>query len=189
MFLFNLDLQSGDAARFVVNPIWERLPEPFRIAPGITLPFGQEYDYLRYVFAFDSAEKRPVALSLDASLGTFYSGHRRDLGGTITVRPRRGVLAQLTAQFNDVDLAEGRFSTRLFRGVINTQFSPFVSVSNNIQYDSVTRGLGWQSRFRWIAKPGDDIYFVWMTNWLETDDRLRVLDSNAAVKLLYTHRL
>ena len=56
-------------------------------------------------------------------------------------------------------------------------------------FRSVTRGLGWQSRFRWIAKPGDDIYFVWMTNWLDRDGRLRTIDSNAAVKLLYTHRL
>jgi hypothetical protein len=189
MFLFNLDFQSGDLARFTVNPVWERLPEPFRIASGITLPFGHEYDYMRYLFGFDTAEKRPVAFSGNVSLGTFYSGRRRDLGGTVTVRPRRGLLAQITAEFNDVDLAEGRFSTSLFRGVINTQFSPFISVSNNIQYDSVTRGLGWQSRFRWIAKPGDDIYFVWMTNWLDLDDRLRTIDSNAAVKLLYTHRL
>ena len=138
-FLFNLDLQSGDLVRFTVNPIWERLPEPFHIAPGITLPFGQEYDYLRYLLSFDTAEKRPVAFSGNVSLGTFYSGHRRDLRGTITVRPRRGLLAQITTEFNDVDLAEGRFSTKLFRGLINTQFSPFVSVSNNIQYDSVTQ--------------------------------------------------
>ncbi len=189
MFLFNLDFQSGDDIRFNINPIWERLPEPFRIASGITLPFGQEYDYLRYVFGVNTAEKRPVAFSGNVSVGTFYSGHRRDLRGTITVRPRRGLLAQMVAEFNDVDLAEGRFSTRLFRGMINTQFSPFVSVSNNIQYDSITGGLGWQSRFRWIAKPGNDIYFVWMTNWLDLDDRLRTLDRSAAVKLLYTHRL
>jgi hypothetical protein len=62
-------------------------------------------------------------------------------------------------------------------------------VSNNVQYQSVSRVLGWQSRFRWITKPGNDIYFVWMTNWIDTDDRLATLDRNGAVKLLYTYRL
>jgi hypothetical protein len=188
-YIFDIDFQSGDSAQFTINPIWERLPEPFSITSGITLPMGQEYDYVRYSWRLDTAEKRPVAFSSTVSVGTFYSGHRQDLRGAVTVRPRRGLLAQLTVQYNDVDLAEGRFSTKLYRGLINTQFSPFVSVSNNIQYDSVSRVLGWQSRFRWIAKPGDDVYFVWMTNWLEVDDRLRTLDRNAAVKLLYTHRL
>jgi hypothetical protein len=188
-YIFNLDLQSGDGALFTFNPIWERLPEPFRIASGITLPMGSEYKYYRYNFRADTTNRRPIALTGNMALGSFFSGHRRDLGGSITLRPRRGVLAQISVQSNKVDLAEGHFSTKLVRAQLNTQFNPFVSVSNNIQYDSVSRVLGWQSRFRWIAKPGNDIYFVWMTNWLEVDDRLATLDRNAAVKLLYTYRL
>ena len=27
--------------------------------------------------------------------------------------------------------------------------------------------LGWQSRFRWILRPGNDIYFVYTHNWLD----------------------
>jgi hypothetical protein len=188
-YIFDIDLQSGDTASLTIIPAWERLLEPFRIAPGVTLPTGHEYDYTRYTFRGDTANQRPVALSATVSLGTFYSGDRRDLNGTITVRPRRGILLQLTGQFTRVELLEGRFSTRLLRGQINTQFSPFVSLSNNIQYDSVSRVLGWQSRFRWITQPGNDIYFVWMTNWIDTETRLSTLDRNAAVKLLYTYRL
>jgi hypothetical protein len=150
---------------------------------------GNEYEYMRYSFRVDTADRRTIALFGNVTVGTFYSGHRRDVRGSITLRPRRGVLAQLTGQVNEVTLAEGRFSTKLLRAVINTQLNPFVSVSNNIQYDSVSRVLGWQSRLRWIARPGNDIYFVWMTNWLDVDDRLTTLDRNAAVKLLYTHRL
>jgi hypothetical protein len=61
--------------------------------------------------------------------------------------------------------------------------------SNNIQYDSGSRVLGWQLRFRWITQPGNDIYFVWMTNWIDTEERLATLDRNGAIKLLYTYRL
>ena len=188
-YIFNLDLQSGDRLAFTFNPVWERLQGPFRIASGITLPMGSEYRYYRYNFRANTANNRPIALTGNVVLGSFYSGHRRDLAGSITLRPRRGVLAQITVRSNKIDLAEGHFSTQLVRAQLNTQFNPFVSISNNIQYDSVSRVLGWQSRFRWIAKPGSDIYFVWMTNWLEVDDRLATLDRNAAVKLLYTYRL
>jgi hypothetical protein len=125
---------------------------------------------------------------VNTALGSFYTGTRRDLSTTLYVRPRRGILMQLTGQFNKVDLREGSFETKLVRALINTQFNPFISVSNNVQYDSVSGVLGWQSRFRWITKPGNDMYFVWMTNWLDVDDRFAMLDRNAAVKLLYTYR-
>jgi hypothetical protein len=187
-YIFDVDLQSGDTASFTLNPIWERLPAPFRIAPGITLLPGREYDYMRYAFRVTTANRRKIAVDGNFTVGSFYSGQRDDLRATVSIRPRRGVLAQLTGQVNRVELAEGRFTTRLLRAVINTQFSPFVSVSNNVQYDSVSRALGWQSRFRWITAPGNDIYFVWMQNWLDVEDRLISLDRNAAVKLLYTYR-
>ena len=187
-YIFDIDLQSGDSATFTINPIYEKLQGPFRIASAITLPRGAEYDYMRYSFRFNTASRRLMALDGNVAVGTFYSGHRRDLRGTLTIRPRSGLSAQLTGQFNRIELAEGQFSTRLLRGVINTQFSPFVSVSNNIQYDSVSRVRGWQSRFRWITRPGNDIYFVWMSNWLDLDDRLTTIDRNGAVKLLYTYR-
>jgi hypothetical protein len=187
-YLFNIDFQSGDGADFNVSDVWEKLPEPFRISQGIILPTGGEYNYTRYNFRVDTANRRPVAISVSTALGTFYTGHRRDHSGTLYVRPHRGILLQLTGQFNKIDLAEGSFQTRLLRALVNTQFSPFISLSQNIQYDSVSGVLGWQSRFRWIPQPGNDIYFVWMSNWQEVSDRLVTLDRNAAIKLLYTYR-
>ena len=62
------------------------------------------------------------------------------------------------------------------------------SISNSVQYDSVSRLLGWQFRFRWIVTPGNDVYFVSVSNWLDTGDRLMALDRSASTKLIYTHR-
>ena len=122
------------------------------------------------------------------TVGTFFSGHRRDLSAGLNLRPLSGVLATLDASFSRVELAEGSFSTRILRAVINTQLSPFISVSNNIQYDSVSRILGWQSRFRWTLRPGNDVYVVWLDRSLDSDDRWMTLDRSFATKLLYTHR-
>lgn len=96
----------------------------------MTLPPGVDYDFRRYTLRGDTTTRRAVAFTTNLSFGSFFSGHRRGLGGSISLRPRRGILLQLNANFNRVELLEGGFSTRLLRTTINTQFSPFVSVSN-----------------------------------------------------------
>jgi len=80
------------------------------------------------------------------------------------------------------------FTTRILRALVNTQFGPFVSLANNLQYDSESRVLGWQVRFRWILTPGNDIYFVTLNNWLEDGSRYRVLDRSTSTKLVFTQR-
>ena len=69
--------------------------------------------------------------------------------------------------FNEISLREGRFTTRVWLNDVNTQFNPFISLVNRLQFDTVTRQLGWQSRFRWITKPGNDIFFVYTHNWID----------------------
>ena len=98
------------------------------------------------------------------------------------------MLATLTAEENHVDLPDTVFTTRILRALVNTQFGPFVSLANNLQYDSESRVLGWQVRFRWILTPGNDIYFVTLNNWLEDGSRYRVLDRSTSTKLVFTQR-
>jgi hypothetical protein len=54
----------------------------------------------------------------------------------------------------------------------------------------MSRVLGWQSRYRWILKPGNDLYVVYTHNWVEDPvrDRFGTLDRRAASKVLYTQR-
>jgi len=37
------------------------------------------------------------------------------------------------------------------------------------QYDAESRILGWNARFRWTVKPGNDVFFVWSRDWLRTE--------------------
>jgi hypothetical protein len=188
MTLLDLTMHSGDRVQVEAVPSYVRLQDDFRIATGITLPAGNEYQYTRYSFSFNTAEQRKLSGEGSVSGGTFFSGHRRDLSAGLSLRPRRGFLATLSSTFNRIELPEGSVSTKILRAVINTQFSPFLSIANNIQYDSVSRLLGWQFRFRWILKPGNDIYVVWLNNWLDSGDRLTTVERSVATKLVYTHR-
>ena len=96
---------------------------------------------------------------------------------------------------NIVRLAEGSFETDVLRGSAATQFSPWASLVNNVQYDTESRLLGWQMRFRWIRRPGNDLYLVYTHNWLEFDRfdefrerRFATLDNRLAMKAVYTLR-
>ncbi|MEO7133000.1 MAG: DUF5916 domain-containing protein [Vicinamibacterales bacterium] len=186
-----VELHSGDNVEMSVVPSYERLDERFEISPGVVLPAGAEYRFTRFRVAGNTANKRVLSLQPRVEWGSFLSGHRRELGIGVGVRPRPGVTVNMSYEFNDVNLPEGAFETRLYRVVADTQFSPFMYLVNNVQYDSVSRVLGWQSRFRWILKPGNDIFFVYTHNWIDSADaasRFATLDRRAAAKAVYTKR-
>ncbi|HUQ89859.1 MAG TPA: DUF5916 domain-containing protein [Vicinamibacterales bacterium] len=186
-----VEFHSGDNVEFSIVPSYERLDGPFEISSGVTLPAGAEYRFTRFRVAGSTANKRVLSMQPRVEWGSFLSGERREVAMGVGVRPRPGVTLNLAYELNDVDLPEGKFETRLYRMVADTQFSPFMYLVNNVQYDSVSRVLGWQSRFRWILKPGNDIFFVYTHNWIDPIDpasRFETLDRRAAAKAVYTKR-
>jgi hypothetical protein len=186
--LLRANLQSQDAFEVHLLPTYERLDLPFTISRGITLPAGGEYDFTRVRLQAATANRRVLAVAATVELGSFYSGDRHQVALNVGVRPRPGVVVYLDTEWNRVALVEGRFTARLFRAIADTQFSPWVALTNNVQYDSVSRVLGWQSRFRWIIRPGSDLYLVYTHNWLDDPlaNRFATLDRRAASKILYT---
>jgi hypothetical protein len=168
----------------------ERLDTPFAISRDITLPLGAIYDSTRYRIFGRTAERRVLAVNGRFETGDFYSGTRTQRVINLNVRARPGVIVYLSSEWNSVTLREGRFTTRLYRMVGETQFTPFIALVNDIQYDTQSAALGWQSRFRWIVTPGNDLYVVYTHNWLDDPllNRFSTLDKRFASKVLYTHR-
>ena len=137
-----------------------------------------------------TANRRTLALNGRFETGGFYSGTRRQTIAGLTIRARPGYIFSFNGEWNDVDLAEGQFTSNVFRVIADSQFSPFMAIVNNIQYDTVSRVMGWQSRYRWIMKPGNDLYVVYTHNWLDDPVARRFvsIDRKFASKVLYTHR-
>jgi hypothetical protein len=188
--LFDVQFHSQDSFSVTVSNNHERLDEPFTPSRGITLPLGAAYDTNVVSLRAQTANRRTLAVSTTVESGGFYSGTKRGAAVNLTVRVRPGVIMYATTEVNRIHLAEGAFTTRLYRLVGETQFSPWIALVNNFQYDSVSAVLGWQSRFRWIMTPGSDIYFVYTHNWLDDPalSRFETLDRRVASKVLYTHR-
>jgi hypothetical protein len=180
---------AGDGGGFGLTPTYELLDDDFEISPGVTLPAGTDYDFARLRVYANSANRRVVALNGSYSWGGFFSGDRTELSLGAALRPRPGIRVNAQVERNRVELAQGSFTTRLYRLILDNQFNPRIYIINNVQYDSVSRVLGWQARFRWIVSPGNDLYLVYQHNWLEaTSGAFGTLDRRAATKLSYTHR-
>ena len=189
--LINVGTHSQDTFAVHVLPTYERLERDFTIYPGITLPVGSEYTYTRYQLSAQTAQRRMLAISPTYEVGNFYDGTRRRTALSVNVRVRPGVIIYTTGEWNQVDLAQGSFNTRLYRIVPELQFSPWAAWVNNIQYDTQSAIVGWQSRFRWILKPGNDLYIVYTHNWVDDPllNRVYTLDRRMASKFMYTYQV
>jgi len=185
-----VQFHSQDNLRLTLFRRYERLDTPFVLTRTITLPVGAAYTWHRYRLFVSTANRRRLAVNASIELGEFYSGRRSEQGLGLAVRARPGVFFFLTGQWNDVRLPEGHFTTRLYRIVAETHVSPFIALTNTVQYDSQSGVLGWQSRFRWILTPGSDLYVVYTHNWRDDGllDRFSTLDNRLASKVLYTYR-
>ena len=165
--LVRVETHSQDNAEARVISRFERLENEFEIHPGVILPAFGAYRFARYRVQGGTANRRVVAVNASLEVGSFFSGDRQEATLTLAVRPRPGVVVNLENEWNRIDLAEGRFETRVFRAIADTQFNPWIYLVNNLQYDSVSDSLGWQSRLRWILEPGNDLFLVYTHNWLD----------------------
>jgi hypothetical protein len=196
--VFQMDLHSGDGVTVMISPMVDYLEQRFEISTGITLPQGETHHFTRYQVTGTTGAQRRISGSTTFEWGTFYSGRSRDLTTSLTVLPRSGWSVNLQGEFTQAELAQGSFSTKLGRAFVNTQFSPWISLNNSLQYDNVSRNLGWQLRLRWIRRPGDDLYFVYTHNWVDlptepggsvaSSPGFATVDRRAAAKITKTWR-
>ncbi len=184
--------RSGDAIHAIFWPSveYEQIFTPFEIFPGVTLPPG-EYRFTRWRNTVATASRRSLQARVEWHLGNYWSGQAHELLTAVTFR----IPPWFTISFNTnqtfARLPQGNFAARILTGQVNYTASPFLSFSNLIQYDNRSRNLGWQSRTRWILRPGNDLFFVFSQGWIQDPDadyRFTAQDGKVSAKLQYTFR-
>lgn len=184
-----IEFESGDQLALNTQTAFERLEEPFEIQPGVLILPGS-YRWTRTQMEISTASKRPVVMETAVWLGGFYRGTMWQVESQLIVKPSNHVAFALQYERSDADLPEGRFVAQLFSGRLDYSASPNVSWSNQIQYDTDSRELGFQSRFRWILKPGNDLFLVVGRGWYRRNDGAYIPTfDNGSAKLVYTIRL
>ncbi|HUE89856.1 MAG TPA: DUF5916 domain-containing protein [Vicinamibacterales bacterium] len=180
-------LNQGDGFEVEVANQFEYLANGFEIAEGVALAPGN-YSFNDVTINLSTANQRVVSVNAEAQLGQFWSGTRRRTELRATVRPSGSVNLSALVERQDVSLPEGRFDTTLMRVNGNWAPTPFVSLTNSLQYDDVSGGMGLNTHLRWIVRPGSEFYFVYAHNWLDDNGRFITMSHGATTKLNYTHR-
>jgi hypothetical protein len=185
--------RSGDNLHGMldVNPTYERLFEPFAIAPGVVL-LPAEYRFTRFKSnLFSTAAKRRLSGNVNVFWGNYWSGKAEQVTTALTYK----LPPRLTVTFNTnqtfARLPEGHFVARIMSWNIGFAASPSLAFSNLMQYDNRSRNLGWQSRMRWTLQPGNDLFFAFQQGWIRDDGgslRFRAQDSKVSAKVQYSVR-
>lgn len=121
--------------------------------------------------------------------GGFYDGTRRQTGLGVTLKPNAHLSIALHGDRNDISLREGHFYTQVLTARADYNFTANVSWQNLEQYDNDSRLVSFQSRFRWILKPGNDLFLVVNRGWVKTfDGSYESIFDRTSSKLQYTFR-
>ncbi len=204
---YKLDRGTWETKKMEVNPVrwrfnsgeiigyewrWnkEKLFEEWAINPGkgIILPPG-EHSYNSHNFFFMSSQSRALSVRTRFGTGSFFSGTRREYSGEITWRKNRHLTTSFEIEQNRIRLKEGNFNTTLIGYRLDYSFTPLITLANFLQYDTDSRNIGLQSRFRWILTPGREFFVVLNHNWQENElDRFVSAQTRFQVKLNYTFR-
>jgi Domain of unknown function (DUF5916)/Carbohydrate family 9 binding domain-like len=192
--LFDWHLRSGDSVHSLVdvNPTYERLFEPFQIAPRVILPPG-EYQFVRYRSNVMSAARRRLSGGLTFAWGDYWSGMAEQVTASVSYKLPPQFTISFSTNQTFARLPEGHFIARIFTSNVNFAVSPSLSFSNLIQYDNRSRNLGWQSRARWTLRPGNDLFFAFNQGWVQEEQpnqslRFRAEDSRVSAKFQYSYR-
>ena len=157
------DTRFKNSADFFFRPIedvTDVLTEPFEIRRGIIIPPGS-YHFNRPRVQFTSDQSKRVVLTGRYKWGDFYSGQRDEISAGVTYRPNEHFLFDFSDSFNDVRLKQGDFTTNLFLGRINYNFSRKLLTSALMQLNSAARLSSVNVRLRYIYRPNSDLFVIY----------------------------
>jgi hypothetical protein len=177
--------ESGERFEFEVEPYRDVLPYDFEVAPGVVLPLGP-YDFTNVRFAVNTASHRPIILEAGYRLGGFYSGRLDEATLGLTAKVNGFVNLSFNADLIRGRLPQGNFNENVFQVKADFFLSPDLGLMNYIQYDDISRELGWSARLRWQISPGNEIFLVYNKNWERHSDpssRFAPLEDRGVLKI------
>ncbi len=180
---FRIERQNQDQYSVTVTDNLEALVAPFRVATGVTIPVGS-YDFRNVNLSYQPSVRHKVRGTFQYNTGSFYDGNRQlfSYSGRIDLTPQLGVEPSVSLNF--VKLPYGDFTSHVVSTRTTYTLNPRSFVAALVQFNSSTRTVSSNVRFRWEYIPGSDLFFVYnegrTTDPLEPD-RLTALQNRTFV--------
>jgi hypothetical protein len=179
--------KSGEEISYSFNQQYEFLTKDFPIFNGFIIP-KNEYTFWYQNLLLTTAGSRNLAGILSLGSGYFYNGIKEDMKLSINYKVAIPLFIGGNYSVNHVTLAGRDFTAKIYQLNMNFLFSPTVTLYNYFQYDNASKKTGWQSRFQWILKPGNEIILAWTSGWTQPDNRFIMNESALRLKLKYNIR-
>lgn len=182
-----ISFTSGESAMARRKYTYEYLYADFNLLGQVLIPVG-EYQFSTSTLTLNSARQRNLWGSVSWSWGDFWSGERRTWELTAGWQVFVNLFLRAEVERSYLSFPERDIDLGIYRMMMNILFNPRINMHTFVQYDDVTDTAGWQTRFRWIIRPGREMLVAWNSNITDPMDRFVVSESALRFKLKYNIR-
>lgn len=179
---------SGEVIKYSLVSQYESLSKDFNIFDDFVIPQGI-YEWWQQQLKLETKGARNVWGEASYRFGDFYNGRRNDIKLLVNWKIAVPFFIGGSVTQNNITLPEGKFTANIFQMNANILFSPNLTLYNYLQYDNASKIAGWQARFQWIIKPGNEIILAWTSNFNKPGNTFIMDESAVRLKLKYNIRL
>ena len=151
--------KENDFFTFFVIDQTEGILDAFEL-PGDIIVDPGEYQFSRYGVFAETGPQREWSTEFLWADGEFFGGDRQVVEVDLNWRPSKHLYASLGFEWNDLDLPNGRFISRLFTASVNLAFNQKWAWLNLIQGDNVSDIVSINSRLRFQPSPYREYFLV-----------------------------
>ena len=157
---FNVELNSGDFINTEVSQAYEALVVPFEVAPGVVVPIGG-YRFTQGKVSYFMGGQRRISGGFTLARGGFYDGTLSEVTwrGRVEFTPQ--LYAEPTLSWNRVEGPYGNGNSNLAGTRLTYTVTPRMFVAALVQYQSRTKSMTTNLRFRWEYQPGSEMFVVY----------------------------
>jgi len=191
--LLELETHGRDRidVRYIANE--EVVAAPFNIyedpTRAVVISPGA-YSFDETLIGFSTGNQRRFAGGTHYLQGDFYNGQRTNIAGFFSWKPSPKFSLNLDYDWNDIELPQGHFISRLVSLSTQVSFSSTLAWVTLLQYDNVSEELGINTRLHWIPKAGQEGFIVLNHNLQDVDknNHFKSAFSDLSLKFKYTFR-
>jgi hypothetical protein len=179
--------ESGERFSYNVTSKYDSFEDDFNIYSDYIIPPGV-YQWWENKLSFSTEQGRKLSGRISYGFGDFYTGTQNSWEIAADWKIAVPVFLGGTYTTDIVKLPEGKFLANIYMINLNLLFSPDLTLYNYFQYDSQSDVIGWQSRFQWIIKPGNEILLVWNSGYTKYIEHYSIDDRALRLKLKFLIR-
>ena len=142
------------------NRNFDRIDEPFAVGGGVVVSPG-DYSFWDLNVRYTSNPAARFFYRLRYAPQRFYGGDRTDIVVNAGFRMTDQLSTAASFLQSNVDLAASAFKAEIASFQLDYAISPSVSLRSITQYNSSSEQWSTSARFRYIYRPGSDVYIVY----------------------------